>query len=350
MAVRFVHGGDVYAHPGVLDFSASLSPLGIPAPARRALVEHVDDCARYPDPESRELRAALAAFEHVDESWVLPTAGASDALSRICRALRPRCALVCQPCYAGYEQALRPLGTVLVGHRLRAEEGFRPGQVLVDALDGSIDLVFVANPNNPTGARLDPGLLEALLTRARQTGARVVLDECFVDLSARVGSTPLVGAHPELVIVKALTKTYALAGLRVGYALTSDRELFERLDEEGDPWAVSVPAQLAGVASLADTGYLARTRTLVAQERARLSRELAVLGLRVVPSEANYLLFRHAGRTRSGDPLDQALLRKGILIRSCASFEGLDASWHRVAVRTPEEDGRLLEALREVLS
>lgn len=340
---RFEHGGDVYGHPGALDFSASLNPLGMPPAARDALVNCVDACEAYPDPACRELTRAIAGFEDVPEGWVLACAGATDAFFRMCLALRPRRALVCAPCYAGYEEALAQVGCSVVLHGLDEGTGFDVTERIAEAICPGVDVVFLANPNNPTGRCLARDVLEACLVRAREAGALVVLDECFVDVAEGAGSTDLVARHDNLVLVKALTKSFALAGLRVGYALCSNAELLARFRAAGQPWAVSVPAQAAGIACLRDAGsYLAQSRALIARERASLRRALEAQGFVVVPSEANYLLFR------APRDLSAALLARGVLVRSCANFVGLDARWHRIAVRTPEENAAFVRTLGEV--
>lgn len=339
---RFEHGGNVYAHPGCLDFSANLNPLGMPQEARDMLRTHVESFACYPDPACVELVRALAAFEHVPASWVVPCAGASDAFARLCLALHPRTALVCAPCYAGYEQALEQVGATTTRLALREDEDFAVTHALVDALDEGIDLVFVANPNNPTGRCVPRDVLVALLWQAREVGAVVVVDECFVELAERVGSTDLLGRFPNLVVVKALTKSHCLAGLRVGYALSAQGELAAGLRDAGQPWAVSVPAQLAGVACLKDGGYLARSRAYVARERRRLAAALEARGFLVIAGEANFLLFK-AARDLTG-----AFLERGIQVRSCDNMVGLDVRWHRIAVRTTEENNRFIDVLRSV--
>ena len=338
---RFEHGGNVYAHAGCVDFSASLNPLGMPQSVREALCDGVDAFGCYPDPACTELVRALAAFEQVPCEWVLACAGATDAFARVCAALRPPHALVCAPCYSGYEQALEQVGSEVVCHTLSAERGFVLEDVPVAHSGASV--VFVANPNNPTGLCVERDVLVRCLDRAREAGALVVLDECFVDLTQHAGSNDLLARYPNLVIVKAFTKTFALAGLRLGYALCSDAELLERLRAAGQPWAVSVPAQIAGVACADQGDYLARSRRLVAHERERLSQALASHGLAVVPSDANYLLFC------GPRGLDQKLLARGILVRTCDNFRGLDNTWYRVAVRLPAQNAKLVDALGEVL-
>lgn len=340
---RFEHGGDVYGHPGVADFSASLNPLGMPAAAREALLASVDACELYPDPHAHELVRALATFEQVDEKWVVPCAGATDAIARLCHVVRPRRALVFAPCYGGYEQALAQLGVEARVTLLREQDGFALGEDAALAIERGIDLVFLANPNNPTGQCLGRAALEACLARATEAGAVVALDECFVDLSDGTGSNDLLASHSNLVIVKAFTKSFCLAGLRLGYALCADATMVEALWWAGQQWAVSVPAQVAGVACAGEREYLARGQELVRGERARLVRALENLGLRVVPSDANYLLFH------GPEGLGQTLLARGVMVRECDNFVGLGPGWYRVAVRTPEENALLLAALGEVL-
>ena len=339
---RFEHGGDIYVHAGVLDFSANLNPCGMPARVREVLRDNVDAYSVYPDPHCQALTDALAAYEGVHREWMQATAGATDAIVRLVQAAKPRRALLVAPCYSGYEQALEQVGCQIVWHDLRREDGFALTKEVLERIDEGIDLVVLANPNNPTGRCVDAGLLGTCLEQARAAGALVALDECFVELTERAGSSALVADNKNLVVIKAYTKTFALAGLRLGYAICSDAELLARMAAAGQPWAVSVPAQLAGVACLGEHDHLERSRRLVAAERARLRASLEECGMAVVPGEANYLLFE--GPTG----LAEALLARGILVRSCDNYRGLSDRWYRVAVRTPQENDRLMAALQEV--
>ena len=341
---RFEHGGNIYRHQGVLDFSANLNPLGIPSRATQALAEALDSFDVYPDPDCLELTQAIAAFEHVPQDWVLPCAGATDALSRLCLALRPERGLVCAPCYSGYEQALEQAGSTVVRHALRAEDGFQVTERILDDIDESIDAVFMANPNNPTSRCLPRDILLRVLDATAQRSIPVVLDECFIDLTQKQGSAELLADHPHLIIIKALTKTFALAGLRVGYALCSHASTIERLRAAGQMWAVSTPAQVAGVAVLSEQGYVEQARTLIAGERARLASALAEQGLHVIEGDANYVMFQ------GPNGLYDKFLEHGILIRRCENYHELDSTWYRIAVRTPEENNVFIAALQEVLA
>lgn len=328
----------MYAHPGCVDFSANLNPLGMPEGVRRVLQDNVGAYCQYPDPACRQLTDALAAFETVPRNWVLACAGATDAFWRICAVVRPSRAVVCAPCYSGYEQALQQVGADVSYQHLSEKTNFS-----FAGFATGYDLAFVANPNNPTGRCVDRNALVACLDEAQLRGAYVVLDECFIDLSLRERSNDLLGRYDNLVLVKAFTKTFALAGLRLGYVLCSNEELLGKLHAVGQPWAVSVPAQLAGVACADAADLLQRSRVLVARERGRLFEALARRGLHVIDGEANFLLFK-------GPPgLCDGFLSRGILVRSCGNFVGLDERWYRIAVRTPKENDLLIAALEEVV-
>lgn len=341
------HGGDWLGYrieygAEPLDFSANVSPLGVPETVRSALRDAAGACDRYPDPLCRELCAAIAAKEGVKPAQVLCGGGASDLIYRMVCAARPRRALVTAPCFGEYEAALAAAGCEVVRYPLDAS--FRLDALVLDALDASIDLVILCQPNNPSGVSVDPALLREIVARAP---CRVAVDECFVDfLDAPEAYTMTreLAAHANLLVLKALTKSHALAGVRLGWALCADTAFLDAMRRAGPPWAVSSLAQAAGLAALRDTAYLARLRELVRTERAWLYGALSALGLRVVAGEANFLLFR------CDTPLDAPLRERGILIRSCGDFAGLDESFFRVAVRTHADNVRLVAAIGEVLT
>ena len=338
---HYDHGGDIYANPEVtLDFSVSVNPLGMPEEVRHAIIAHVDDYVHYPDPFCRRLRQAIAAHEGVEEEAVLCGNGAADLIYRLCLALAPRKALVCAPTFSEYERALEHVGCEVAHHDLRLEDDFQLTDALCDSLVPGIDVLFLCNPNNPTGLLAPEGVLQGILERAALNGTRVVVDECFLDFTTGASVKGFLERMPGLVVLKAFTKSYAMAGLRLGYLLTSDQELLESVSDAAQCWSVSVPAQVAGIAALTCEGWMEKTRRFVAQERSFLSEGLTALGLKVFPSDANYLLVR------SEASLYEPLLEKGILIRSCANFKGLDATYCRIGVKAHDQNVRLLEALR----
>lgn len=340
------HGGDCAAFEreygfAPLDFSASVSPLGVPEGVLAALRAAAGDCDRYPDPDCMALRAAIAAREGVTAEQVLCGAGASDLIYRAALAAMPRRALVTAPCFGEYEAALEMIGCEIVRYPLDAD--FRLDAGVLREIDDNIDIIFLCQPNNPSGVTAEPSMLRKIAA----TGVRVVVDECFLgflDAPETYTMRRELAQYPNLVVLDAFTKLYALAGARLGYALCSDEAFLRAMRRAGPPWAVSSLAQTAGLAALEETDYAERARAITRTERAWFFDALSALGLRVVPGEANFLLFR------SGTPLDKPLRERGILLRNCGDFAGLDETWYRAAVRTHEDNRRLVEAIGEVLS
>lgn len=344
MMERFEHGGDTYGLDDAIDFSASLNPLGMPVQVARALKVATADYSAYPDPLCRDMVAALSAHEGVEANRIVATAGSTDAFDRIVSAFAPRKALVCTPCYSGYEQALRKAQTRVVHHTLVASDDFDLTERVVDYIEKGIDMVFLCSPNNPTGRIIPRQLLRKVLDTASRQGAWVVLDECYLDFTHEPTAVPLLDEYPRLIVVKSFTKSFAIAGIRVGWCVCGTPGAAKALREAGMPWIVSTPSQVAAIAALGVSGYLDVSREYIDSERANLQSALSDMGMKVVPSQANFILFQ------SPRPLYEPLLERGIVIRRCENFRGLDGSWFRVAVRTSEENAKLVAALKEACS
>jgi threonine-phosphate decarboxylase len=345
-----LHGGDVLGFERVygrtpLDFSANVNPFGMPPAVRRAARRAVLQSDVYPDPFCRRLTRAIAAHEGVKPRQVLPGAGAADLIFRLVYAARPRRALLPAPTFSEYERALTAAGGQPVFHALRGQDGFALTERILDDLRPDVDMLILCNPNNPTGLACDPALLQQILARCRACGIRPVIDECFLaflpDFARRTLRRSL-AAHPGLVILDAFTKLYAVAGLRLGYALSDDEALLSDMIRAGPPWAVSAPAQAAGLAALAQDGWVSRCVGAIARQRDWLGRSLADCGCEVFDSQANYIFLR-APREDFG----QALAERGFFVRDCRNFRGLESGgYYRVAVRRPADNRRLIAAVR----
>ena len=342
---QYEHGGDIYGNPGVkLDFSVNINPLGLPETVSQALVSRVDEYSRYPDPFCRELCTAIARHEAVPEDWIVCGNGAADLIYRICYAIKPQRALVTSPTFSEYEKALAQVGCAVAHNALKEENAFAMTDGILENIVPGVDVLFLCHPNNPTGRLIPPDLLERILNRARETGTTVVVDECFLDFTNGSSAKRYLRDIPELVILKAFTKMYAMAGLRLGYLLTSSETLRSDITAAAQCWSVSVPAQLAGVAALKCAGWQDKTRRLVAQERQFLAEQLSGLGITVFPGDANFILLQ------SDAPLYELLLHEGILIRQCASFNGLDSTYYRIGIKTRAENSCLIKTIKEVLN
>ena len=349
--MELVHGGDWAGYRArfghdALDFSANVSPLGLPQGVADAIVAALPTADRYPDPLCRELRTALSRAEQLPEPWILCGNGAADLIYRLVWTLKPRRALLPAPTFAEYAAALESVGCEVKRKTLHEADDFAVTEAFVQAVNQSIDLVFLCQPNNPTGQITPPELVQRLVRRCADCGAVLVVDECFLDfLQQRDALTakPLLQAAPNLVILKAFTKLYAMAGVRLGYALCANTALLAKMQAAGQPWGVSSLAQAAGAAALRETAYADAVRALIADQRPKLAAGLRALGLQVIEGSANYLLFR------APETLGAALQQRGVCLRSCGNYPGLSAGWYRTAVRTAPENEQLLQTMREVL-
>lgn len=348
--MHLIHGGDVYSarqkmKQEPLDFSANINPMGMPPGAVRAAADALQQCTQYPDPLCRELRAALAAYEGIPAEQIVCGNGAADLIFRIVAATHPQRALLLEPTFAEYEQALRSMDCSIAYFPLQESEGFVLPEAFLQQLTPEINLLFLCNPNNPTGRTVSPALLQEIWKRCEEAGILLVVDECFNEFLEHPEQNTLKGVlktGANAVILKAFTKSFAMPGLRLGYGLCGNRDLAERIFSCGQPWGVSIPAQAAGVAALQEQGYLERMRCLIQTERRWLSENLARLGLCVFPSEANYILFR----TETEISLRERMEQRGVLIRACGNYRGLDDRYYRIAVRGHDENERLIAALK----
>ncbi len=341
--MNYTHGGDIYSREIELDFSANLNPLGIPEAVRRAAAEA--DFSRYPDPRCSALVRAISEYEKIPAERIVCGNGAADLIYRIVNAVRPERALICSPTFSEYEKAVIERGGKVELHPLSEENGFALNEDILPKITPDIGMLFLCSPNNPAGNTIAPALMERILQRCCVTGTAAVVDECFLDFAENgEGLSAKQRLNERVIVLKAFTKICAMAGLRLGYAIFGDKALAEQVLGSGQPWAVSSPAQAAGIAAaevLAGTDHLERTRVLVAQEREYLTRELTRRGVKVFPSEANFLLLK----SDQCKDLEKILAEKKIAIRSCADYHGLDGRFFRIAVRTRQENERLINAI-----
>ena len=341
------HGGDLYGRTVKLDFSVNTNPLGTPLSVVRAVEASARNLCQYPDPCCRELTAALAAYEGVPEDAILCGCGAAELIYAYCSAIGAVRALLPSPTFLEYGTALLAAGAEPVCFPLREMDRFAlTADFLENIRRTECKVIFLCNPNNPTGQMIQPELLEAVCAVCGKRGIRLFMDECFLALSDAGRGASLakwLDRYPNLFLLKAFTKSCGMAGLRLGYCLSGDSGLLAAMSRRMQPWNVSLPAQAAGVAALGERAFLEASRQMIRRERPLLVAELEKLGLWVCPSKANYLLVR------SGKPLAGPLLEQGILIRDCSNYEGLGPGWYRLAVKSREENQVLLDALHAIL-
>ncbi len=343
--MKHIHGGNIYQYESILDFSANLNPLGMPEAVKEAAKRGIDASVHYPDPDCGKLRAALEKREGVPAGQIICGNGAAELIFLLAAARRPKRAVLMAPSFAEYGQALEAFGCSCVYDCLQPERGFAPEKEYLRLLTPETDMVFLCNPNNPTGLLTERDFLNEVLERCRRNGILLVTDECFLDFTGKKEDYTMV---PELsggglFVLKAFTKLYAMAGLRLGYGMCADPELLDLMNRLRQPWSVSVPAQEAGCAALLEKEYERKTVLYVKQEREWLAEKLSGYPLTLYPGQANYLFFRS-----DITDLKERLIGQGILIRDCSNYVGLEPGYYRIAVRTRRENERLIQAMDRI--
>jgi len=358
-----VHGGNVHAAArelrrpigSILDFSASINPLGPSPNALRALVDAAHLVQHYPDPDCHRLKRAIERRWHISSDRIVVGNGSTELIDVMPRALSIHSAVIVGPTYAEYVRAVRHAGGRIRMVMAKKEEEYRPPleQVLrrlsrQQRTRPAIDAIFICHPNSPTGRPCRLQDLHALFVAAERAGVWVVVDESFIEYCESLTCLPELPSYGRLIILRSFTKFYGLPGLRIGYSVSSPH-VAEVLRRSLPPWSVNMVAQRAAEAALMDDRHARRCLAYVGRERARVAMQLSSLhGLTVIPSSANFLLIELPRPFRARVIMAE-LRRRGMLIRDCSSTDGCTARMIRIAVRAKHDNDRLLAALAGLL-
>lgn len=339
-----IHGGDIYRNHVKIDFSVNVNPLGVSEAVKAALHEAVMRCGEYPDPSAEQLKAEVGRMLAVPEGSLLFGNGASELFMAAAHGVRPGKTVIPVPSFYGYEHAATATGGEVLYYETKKEHMFCVQEDFLSVLTEDVDLVFLANPNNPTGSLLSRDYLSMLIEHCRDRGIFVILDECFIEFCGSDHSM-LRDLHrfPNLLLIRAFTKIFAIPGVRLGYLLCGDPGVFGKISRQLPEWNVSGFAQAAGCECAKQQGFVEKTVDYVRGERQFLREGLARMGVSVCSGQANFLLI-HSERH-----LYEQLLDRGILIRDCGNFRGLPKGFYRIAVRCREENEILLKAMGEIM-
>ena len=339
------HGGNIYRNDVFYDFSANINPLGLPENVKNALVNSIDMWDKYPDPYCTELTEKLSAKIGVASENIVCGNGAANLIYIIIYTFKPKNAVICTPSFSEYEKALKEVGSKIITYNLREENDFILDEKILDILDKNIDMLILASPNNPTGKIISPPILEKICRKCSENNIIFLCDECFMDfLKDGEKFTAKNFLNGNVIILKAFTKIYSMAGLRLGYAIFDDPEKAVLVKQTGQFWSVSAPAQIAGIAALDEDNYVKNALEIIEKERNFLKNEILKLNIKIFPFDANFILFK------CKLPLDELLLKEKILIRNCGNFKGLNDKFFRIAIRSHDENAALILALRRILN
>jgi len=355
---QFRHGGNIYAFArehelrpeDVLDFSASINPLGWPRGVAAAYRRTLSLAVHYPEPYAETLTAALARYHNLAPETLIVGNGSTQLIYLLARVLKPRRVLIVAPSFSEHETAFRLVGTQ-VSRFVSCPPMFTLSvEQLRRRLAEGYDTLVLTNPNSPTGALVPGEIMLDIVHWCRRSRVRLLVDETFVDWVEGESLKGLVPGQPHLFILRSLTKFFALPGLRVGYAITHQRNV-KQLVKQIEPWSVNTVAQTVAAACLNDRRFVRRSRTFMVRERLWIERQLAAIaGIEVFPSQVNFLLLRIKKHGCPAADVARQLAKYDILIRDCSNFAGLGKQFLRIAIRRRAENKRLLAALGTVLN
>ena len=332
----------------IIDFSASVNPLGFPASLKTAVRNGLRTIGNYPDPLYLDLRNRIAKRHSITADRIIVGNGSTELIHLIPRTLWFSNWLVVAPGYADYSDACEKSGKRIRFHYLSPEDGFDFHPEKLEAELPDCDAVFLGNPNNPTGSLIHPKKLLRLVSR--WDGVFFVVDEAFIDFVEESDRWSLLFTRMpgNLLVLRSCTKIFGVPGLRLGYAVGS-KQFIHRMHSLKEPWTVNCFAEEAGKLFVHEKGYLKRTHNLIRKEKEFLLSQIGKMdGFFAYPSATNFLLIRSLLKGRMGKKIQNQLLKRRLLIRDCANFKGLDSSFFRVAVRRRKENRLLVNALKEV--
>lgn len=355
-----LHGGNIreaihkyhLKEKGFIDFSANINPLGFPQDLKRIVSDNLDTIQYYPDPDCKIIKKALSQYLRTPEDNLLIGNGSIELIFLIAFALKPKRALIPVPSFSEYERAVSLAGGKCLFLKAAEENNFQINMDRIVNNRNRVDLIFLSNPNNPTGFLFDKQEIMFLVKECEKRSIFLVIDEVFMDFVVEkddVSMLKFAWKNKHILVLQSLTKFFALPGLRFGY-LTGEKNLIERISCYQPPWAVNSLAQLAGPMVLKEASFISKSRQYLFEQREELFEEVKKIKyLKPYPPSANFIFCKLSTRRINSGQLCDYCGRKGILIRDCSNFRGLDNSFIRIAVRKKEENRKLVKVLREFL-
>lgn len=356
------HGSDLekieaYYHvpkETIIGFGANVNPLGISPRIKSELAGHLDAISSYPDRDYKKLCQAISDYTGANVEDIMVGNGCTELISLFISTISPSQTLILGPTYSEYEHALKKIGGNCEYYMLPQEKDFQiSADDLCNALTDKYHLFIMCNPNNPTSSAFSESDLRQVLEHCLEHNIFVLIDETYAEFApskVSVSAIPLVPEFEELLILRGTSKFFAAPGLRLGYAITQNHPLMEQMKENQDPWSTNSLAEVAGCVMFSDTKYINRTRDLINNQRNKiLSTMSSWNSVKVYPAMANFILVQILKPGVTSEMVFEHCIKKGLMIRDCNTFRGLDGEFFRFCIMLPEDNRRLLQALKEIL-
>ncbi|MBU4314483.1 MAG: threonine-phosphate decarboxylase CobD [Actinobacteria bacterium] len=356
---NFTHGGNLREivdkyninESKIVDFSSNINPLGIPDSIKKLIAASIDKIYHYPDPEYRLLKEKLSISLGIDARNLLPGNGSNELIYLLVNTLAPKRVLIPVPTYCEYERAAAAIDSECVFLSFCGDDGFDFDVDKIVDLAGGVDVIFICNPNNPTGWLWQREEIEYLIKECEKKNVFLIIDEAFMDFVVEGDKATLVRSAANgnnFAVLRSLTKIFAIPGLRLGY-LAGNKELVKKLSERQSTWSVNNIAQLVGSKLLENYDFIIKSKEYIFREREVFFGELEnIIWLEPFKPSANFIFCKIKDHKITSGKLSNYLAKNfRILIRDCSNFRGLDNSFIRLAVKTREENKRLLNCLNK---
>ncbi len=334
----------------IISFSANVNPLGVSPKLKATLASHIDAITAYPDREYNALRRCMADYAHTEAENIIVGNGSTELISLFIQLEHPKKALIVGPTYSEYEREISLGGGTTLYYPLQENQNFKLNvEDFTGRLNENIDLVVICNPNNPTSSCITNKEMRRILDVCKQHDIFVMVDETYVefaDYMETITSVPLTNYYNNIIILRGTSKFFAAPGLRLGYAITGNRDLIKAINTRKNPWTINSLAVIAGEIMFRDADYIAQTKELIAGERNRIYRHLSGLAdLRVYPPSGNFLLVRLLKEDITSQDMFDIAIRQGMMIRDCSTFPFLDNKYIRFCFMNPKDNDRLINCL-----
>ena len=334
----------------ITSFSANVNPLGISPRLRESLIDHIDAITAYPDREYTSLRRCLAAYAGTVPERIIVGNGSTELISLFIQVEHPKKAMILGPTYSEYEREVALGGGTTVYYPLKEELEYQLDiEHFTSKLQDDIDLLILCNPNNPTSTSIDTEGMRRILDVCMEHGIYVMVDETYVEFAdsyEEINAIPLTAYYNNIIILRGTSKFFAAPGLRLGYAITGNRDLIDYINTHKNPWMINSLAASAGEIMFQDTEYIKETKDLISSEREYMFRYLKQQpDFKPYPASANFILIRSLDDRITSEVLFDRAIREKMMIRDCSTFPFLDNSYIRICVMQPEMNRKLLECL-----
>lgn len=393
---NFGHGGNAkeisrsrgITYENIIDFSANINPMGMPESAKKAIMNNLDAIEKYPDITYFELKNSIKDFENskiyknefnIESEEIILGNGAAEVLFNVVKAINPKNVLIPAPTFSEYEEAVNAVKGNVNLYYLKEENEFRIQEDILDYINSGLDIVFICNPNNPTGVVTHRDILKKILDKSLENNVYVIIDESFLDfLKEDHSMITYLKSYNNLIIIKSLTKFFAIPGMRAGYALCNNKSFLDKVNSITPAWNINILAEEAVKAALKDDKYIKESIDFMEKEKDYLYNKLKdIKGIKVFKPSVNFIFFKldlksdpekKGGNDKRRDEIipsslsghenkedlvnidiKDILIEKNILIRSCRNYHGLNNLYYRIAVRNHEDNTLIIDALNQIL-